>query len=174
MKSKNTSMIVIIGILLLGLLALVLYFQGSFQNSNGSDVAVQSFEDCVAAGNLVMESYPRKCRHGDVTFTEVINDVDEIVGVQCTESSECPLPMMFAIQSNCPYQSACIDGACAVVCPVLEQPPVVEESVSYQVSCSDSSECDCSAWDTENQYPCECVDGQCSAVVAQNGATTGN
>jgi hypothetical protein len=33
---------------------------------------VTSFEECVAAGNPVMESYPRQCRHGDQTFTEII------------------------------------------------------------------------------------------------------
>lgn len=33
---------------------------------------VTNFEECVAAGNPVMESYPRQCRHGDETFTENI------------------------------------------------------------------------------------------------------
>lgn len=33
---------------------------------------VTNFEECVATGNPVMESYPRQCRHGDQTFTEVI------------------------------------------------------------------------------------------------------
>jgi len=31
---------------------------------------IQNFEDCAAAGNPVMESYPRKCRSGDTTFVE--------------------------------------------------------------------------------------------------------
>lgn len=171
MKAKNTFVALIVALLVL---VFVIYFRGFFQIPEEPDVSVQSFEECVAAGNPVMESYPRKCRHGDVTFTEVIDDTSEIVGSACTESSECPLPMMFAIQSNCPYQSACIDGACAVVCPVWERSSAVEEGVSYQVSCSENSECDCLAWDGENQYPCECVDGQCASVVSKNGATTGN
>jgi len=33
---------------------------------------VTNFEECVAAGNPVMESYPRQCRHGDQIFTEVV------------------------------------------------------------------------------------------------------
>lgn len=47
-----------------------------FQNINDTSAqslkpnAIQNFEECVAAGNLVMESYPRKCRAGDTTFTE--------------------------------------------------------------------------------------------------------
>ena len=35
---------------------------------------VTSFEECVAVGNPVMESYPRQCRAGDRTFTEVIDE----------------------------------------------------------------------------------------------------
>ena len=34
---------------------------------------VDSFEDCVAAGNPVMESYPRQCRHNDQHFVEDIS-----------------------------------------------------------------------------------------------------
>ena len=37
-----------------------------------SKVKVTNFEECVRAGNPVMESYPRQCRHGDQTFVEVV------------------------------------------------------------------------------------------------------
>jgi hypothetical protein len=38
-----------------------------------TETQVNDFESCVAAGNPVMESYPRQCRHTDGrTFTEVI------------------------------------------------------------------------------------------------------
>ena len=33
---------------------------------------VNNFKECIAAGNPAMESYPRQCRHGDKTYTEVI------------------------------------------------------------------------------------------------------
>jgi hypothetical protein len=36
------------------------------------DISVTNFEECVEIGNPVMESYPRQCRHGDNTFTEII------------------------------------------------------------------------------------------------------
>lgn len=36
---------------------------------------VTSFEECVAAGNLVMESYPRQCRHEGVSFVEEVKPV---------------------------------------------------------------------------------------------------
>lgn len=35
---------------------------------------VTDFQECVAAGNPVMESYPRQCRHADETFTEDIGN----------------------------------------------------------------------------------------------------
>ena len=37
------------------------------------DVVVNDFEECVAAGNRVMESYPRQCRHENRTFIEIID-----------------------------------------------------------------------------------------------------
>lgn len=45
------------------------------------DSEVNNFEDCIAAGNPAMESYPRQCRHGDQTF------VEEVEGrvYRCTE-----------------------------------------------------------------------------------------
>ncbi len=40
---------------------------------------IESFEDCVNAGNPVMESYPRKCRAGDETYVENIgNELEKI------------------------------------------------------------------------------------------------
>lgn len=36
--------------------------------------AVTSFEECIAAGNAVMESYPRQCRAGEKSFTEFIGN----------------------------------------------------------------------------------------------------
>lgn len=38
---------------------------------------VNSFDECVAAGNPVMESFPRQCRANDQTFTEDIGNVLE-------------------------------------------------------------------------------------------------
>ncbi|MFH2028349.1 MAG: hypothetical protein ABIJ08_04385 [Nanoarchaeota archaeon] len=40
----------------------------------GCQKEVTNFEDCAAAGNPVMESYPRQCRSGDITYTEIIDE----------------------------------------------------------------------------------------------------
>ena len=41
-------------------------------NGPGSPSVVTTFEECAAAGNPVMESYPRQCRHGEELFVEEI------------------------------------------------------------------------------------------------------
>ena len=35
---------------------------------------ITNFKECVAAGNPVLESYPRQCRANDQTFVEVIEE----------------------------------------------------------------------------------------------------
>jgi len=54
---------------------------------------VSSFEECVAQGNPVMESYPRQCRYGEQTFIEQIKgnlfDDDEV--------GEVEVPLTFTI-----------------------------------------------------------------------------
>jgi hypothetical protein len=48
--------------------ALLLLGAGCFQ----AEVKITSFEECVAAGNPVMESYPRQCRADGVTYVEKV------------------------------------------------------------------------------------------------------
>ncbi len=63
----------------------------------GEPNAVDSFEDCVAAGNPVMESYPRQCIHDDEHFVEEV------------EIELAPFPIMYGMdQGNvAEYQSDC-------------------------------------------------------------------
>lgn len=45
--------------------------------ANGSVAVISNFEECVAAGNAILESYPRQCRVNNQTFTENIgNDLE--------------------------------------------------------------------------------------------------
>lgn len=51
----------------------------SVENKNTNAVSVKSFEECVAVGNPVMESWPRQCRANGQTFTEYIgNELEKI------------------------------------------------------------------------------------------------
>ncbi len=56
--------------------------------NTSSSKAVTSFEECVAAGSAVMESYPRQCASGGQTFVEVIAEVpdDEDVSVELPDT----------------------------------------------------------------------------------------
>jgi hypothetical protein len=66
------------------IMALVLVFsacttpQGGSEIDNGQgnsqEVTVTNFEECVNAGNPVMESYPRQCSHEGQTFIEEIDE----------------------------------------------------------------------------------------------------
>ena len=55
----------------------------STQTTKGYNV-ISSFEECIAAGNPAMESYPRKCidSKSDKTFIEVIDDVWMLDSIQ--------------------------------------------------------------------------------------------
>jgi len=58
-----------------GILILLLVVILALYLSNGFSVnEVNDFEDCVDAGNPVMESYPRQCRHNGVNYVENIGD----------------------------------------------------------------------------------------------------
>lgn len=49
---------------------------------------VNDFEDCVRAGNPIMESYPRQCRHSGVTYVEDIgSDLDEYFSLELYEQA---------------------------------------------------------------------------------------
>ena len=91
--------------------------------------SVNSFEECVAAGNPVMESYPRQCRHGDRTFTEVIEPIpgDEKpctreyrpvcgeIEVQCFKAP-CP-PLKTTYSNRCMAENAGASNITEGICP---------------------------------------------------------
>jgi len=103
-------------------------------------------------------STPARNRFGD----------ESEIGKPCETNADCALPMGYAIQSNCPYQSFCHSDRCVVVCPLYYHSPETSESVSYQVQCEADSDCDCLAQRAAGTFlSCNCLSGQCVAVVAQ-------
>ena len=97
-----------------------------------------------------------------------IIESSELVKQNCRASTDCPMAIDYAILSNCPYSSACVDGNCAVVCPVWEHSSNLEKTSSYNINCTNNSDCDCSGWDGNNRYDCICVDGRCASLVLSN------
>jgi hypothetical protein len=68
----------LIGIVaMVGVLILLMVFLFTDGLSGKSDIVitpspVHSFEECVARGNPVMESHPRQCKAGNITFVEEV------------------------------------------------------------------------------------------------------
>ena len=83
---------------------------------------INNFEDCVAAGNPVMESYPRQCRDplSDRTFTEELEDwqLDTITLMQHESEGYYGC---FGCGIDKDGQALCID-------PIIEMKPVQETS----------------------------------------------
>lgn len=78
-KSKTIS--IILGIVVLSALIF-------FSYNNNKQSSITNFEECIAAGNPAMESYPRQCMANGQTFREVIYEqrvswkTDDIVLMQ--------------------------------------------------------------------------------------------
>ncbi len=118
--------------ILLGVVLLLLFAAGCEEKQVQKEIT--SFDECVAAGYPVMESYPAKCSvPGGQTFVDRAADaivpyrLVEVTDDTCTVDSDCETPQEYLVRSDCPYQSICVDGKCSVVCPegVPVQPPVV-------------------------------------------------
>jgi len=48
-----------------------------FADQYRGNESITDFEECIAAGNPAMESYPRQCSNGEQTFTEQLCDLFE-------------------------------------------------------------------------------------------------
>ena len=53
------------------------YYFTEVSKAPSGEEAVTNFDECAAAGNPIMESYPRQCRAGDQTFVEDVGNVLE-------------------------------------------------------------------------------------------------
>ena len=66
------------------IISIILLSLSIFYSFNREQITINSFEDCIAAGNPAMESYPRQCRDSlsDKTFVEVIDDAWRLDDIQ--------------------------------------------------------------------------------------------
>lgn len=134
MKNINTILLVLL-ILIGGLIIYGLYF---FNNSvtdkhvTGSKdtIQVSNFEACVSAGNPVMESYPRQCRHEGITYSEEIPEDPVSEAVICPEEAR---GADFCIEI---YKPVC--GKVNVVCITEPCNPVYETFSNFCFACINS------------------------------------
>lgn len=75
---------------------------------------------------------------------------------ECAIDEECTLPMEFAMQSNCPFESICLYDECRVACPVPTDAPK---------RCLGDRVCDCSPRGNRT-LECICHDRTCYSVEA--------
>lgn len=117
-----------------GVLALILVlFVGVvgvvvFVGTPGTNSDVTSFDECVALGNPVMESYPRQCRHNGVTFVEDISRSDGAATL-CEEDGR-------GLFCTADYTPVC--GLVRVECITTPCNPVPETFSNACTACSNS------------------------------------
>ncbi len=127
---------------------------------------VNNFKECIAAGNPAMESYPRQCRHGDRTFTEVLEPVpgDE---KPCTREYQpvCGEIQVQCIKAPCPPVKTTYPNRCMAEnagAESIEEGACEEEGPDLRGTCEevdgkwlpDSNECEGVSRET-----CETVGG---------------
>ncbi len=77
---RMKKILIVLTFVMLSVTLVVFYLQSKKMN-------VTNFEECVAAGNPVMESYPRQCRADGVLYVEEINDTSK----PANDSQDLPL-----------------------------------------------------------------------------------
>lgn len=86
--------LLIIGILVAVIVGIALFVQ----SENNQDTSITNFDECVAAGNPVMESYPEQCSVNGQTFTKVYSQQDiENASVDTTTYSKLPKDLQAVI-----------------------------------------------------------------------------
>jgi len=86
---------------------------------------ITNFEECAAAGNPIMESYPRQCRANGQTFVEELSDADKAKLQPPTEPA---------------CKDLCGDGVCqeivclAIGCPCSETPESCPQDCAQKIN----------------------------------------
>ncbi len=122
----------------------------------------------------IVENFPSTCVYGCAqTFGVecVANRCEPIIarpaagesGGECENSSDCPLPVDYAVRSTCPFAPRCIEGTCSVVCPIPD--PFSRDGSWGSMHCETDEQCDCSGFASDDLASCRCVDGGCVGVV---------
>jgi len=83
-------------------------------------------------------------------------------GATCEEHADCETPMSYLMRSVCPFTSMCVEGRCAVVCPMVGDDPLPG---SDGVACEADRDCTCDEYAADDMGRCACVDGRCVAIV---------
>ncbi len=94
-----------------------------------------------------------------------LRDFDGNVGAECSNNEDCVTPMSYLTRSSCPFTSQCIQGTCAVTCPMMDHDPDPNVSASHAIACTQDSECTCDQFPVSDTVLCSCIEGACIAIV---------
>lgn len=113
-----------------------------------------------------LQSFGVECKeHKCMPMTEQPISPEGNVGAACATDAECQTPMSYLTRSSCPFTSMCIQGACAVVCPMMTQDINPNVSQSHTISCTQDADCSCNEFAVGNSGTCNCVNGSCVAIM---------
>lgn len=112
---------------------------------------------------MLFEEHPDYLERAKEAQKRFENDKQGKVDVPCDQKEDCELPFMFAIRSNCPFTSKCIENKCKVICP--EPYKSIEEAEEKKFQCEENEDCDCSYYKAPDFDMCLCLDNICSVVI---------
>lgn len=96
----------------------------------------------------------------DEKFKMMMGDI----GKPCSADKECKVPFDYAVRSNCPFQSACVDSHCMTFCPQAFDSWQAEATTTM---CTQNFDCDCGFYAGEDKKDCICINNICGAVVGR-------
>ncbi|MFQ5474213.1 MAG: hypothetical protein ACE5DM_00085 [Candidatus Nanoarchaeia archaeon] len=99
---------------------------------------VSDFEECVAAGNPVMESYPRQCKNGNRTFTEELDEAIATPDSDIMKEEVEKIPQPYCGDDACDDNENCED--CWEDCRCGPQEGCVKGECKY-IECGRDKEC---------------------------------
>ncbi len=90
-------------------------------------------------------------------------------GMPCASDNECVTPATYLVRSTCPFTSWCVEGRCAVICPMmLDRQNEQRDGLEFQV-CKTTADCDCTRFAAMDGGTCSCIEETC-AVIMKNDA----
>jgi hypothetical protein len=150
------------------------------------DCYVYAHKDEAAAMKAKLDAFPSTCEYGCIqsfgvecaaskckAITEqppaskeaepLDRDPEGNPGAACTAHADCVTPMDYLARSSCPFTSYCVEGRCAVACPM----PDADAGWTRAVRCEEDADCDCGSQTSSEFGSCACVDGACAAIVKE-------
>jgi hypothetical protein len=116
--------------------------------SRGDDNNIASFTQCAAAGNPVMESYPRQCRANGQTFVEEVVNTNETLNINIPvnrNTNQTTIPIDFIETGRVVYGV----GISSSMVPLLEQ--------DCRTRNGTFNTCDCASRTSNTNAPCLAV-----------------